>query len=271
MHHHAVPNSFFIPKTQPMFQLKRQLESMKERFWRKRVSGHQAMLVAMQDPRVYSTTRWRLFLEQCFVPQVFYDIGANDPFSREGQQTIYKPLMSATRFFLFEAMAKHEPALIRSGEAYGIAVLDSEDGIEKTFYETRAYVPGTGDSIYRERTAAYAGDALVSTRHLTQRLDSLVEQRGWPLPDFIKLDTQGSELDILRGAPLCLDHVRGLQIECNLQQYNEGAPLFADVLEFMNLNGFRLYDLAQFHFNQQSELLQVDAIFVRVELLDVRK
>jgi FkbM family methyltransferase len=220
----------------------------------------------LKDPRLYGAIRWRKFLAQCFVPKVFYDIGANDPFSADGQQTLYKPLMPRTAFFLFEAMAKHEPALIRSNEPYAIAVLDARDGVEKTFYETTAFARGTGDSLFLERTAAYAPATLVSSRHRTRRLDSLVDERGWPMPDFIKLDTQGSELDILRGAPRCLMHARGLQIECNVQKYNEGAPLLPEVLAFAQTAGFRVYDIAQFHFDPNDELLQVDVLFVRSEL-----
>ena len=239
------------------------LEGIRDRLLGRREDRHARMLTALKDPRVYGTLRWQLFLERCFVPAVFYDIGANDPFSTEGQQTIFKPLMPDTRFFLFEAMAKHEPALVRSGEPYGIAVLDTDDGLEKTFYETRAYAQGTGDSVYLEQTAAYGADSVISTVHVTQRLDTLVEQRGWPLPDFMKLDTQGSELDILRGAPRCMAHARGLQVECNIQEYNRGAPLLPEVIAFMSANGFKLFDIAQFHFTAQKELLQVDAIFVR--------
>jgi len=99
-------------------------------------------------------------------------------------------------------------------------------------------------------------------------LDSLVEERGWPMPDFIKLDTQGSELDILRGAPRCLAHARGLQIECSVQQYNEGTPLLPDVLAFGQAAGFRVYDIAQFHFDARKELSQLDMLFVRSELFN---
>ena len=222
-----------------------------------------ALLTALQDLRVYSMQRWRSFLHHCFVPQVFYDIGANDPFSREGQQTVLKPLMPDTAFYLFEAMAKHEPALKRSGEPYVLGVLDSDEGIEKIFYESAAYAPGTGDSLYLERTAAYAPDQVIDTRHVTRRLDNLVRELNWPMPDFIKLDTQGSELDILRGAPDALANARALQIECNLQEYNEGAPFLLEIVQFAQDAGFRLYDVAQFHFNAGRELLQVDALFVR--------
>jgi FkbM family methyltransferase len=223
-------------------------------------------LAFLKDPRAYSLLRWQNFLTRCFTPNVFYDIGANDPFSAEGQQTLYKPLMPQTQFFLFEAMAKHEPALIRSGEPYAISVLDSRDGVEKIFYQSSAYPPGTGDSLYLECTPTYGPSHLISSRHVTRSLDSIIAERQWPLPDFIKLDTQGSELDILRGAPQCLANARGLQIECNVQKYNEEAPLVAAVIAFAESEGFRLYDVVQFHFTRRKELLQADLVFVRADL-----
>jgi len=251
-----------------MSLISRGIAKLKGRFPVNTFGNDDQILTFLQDPRLYSMIRWRLFLTQCFVPKVFYDIGANDPFSPDGQQTVYKPLMPHTDFFLFEAMAKHEPALIRSKEPYAIAILDEHDGVEKTFYETSAYAPGTGDSLYLERTAFYASGALLSSRRATRRLDSLVEERGWPMPDFIKIDTQGSELDILRGAPRCLAHARALQIECNVQKYNEGAPLLPEVLAFGQAAGFRLYDVVQFHFNEHKELLQADLLVVRSELFN---
>lgn len=222
----------------------------------------------LQDPRGYSMQRWGRFLAQCFVPKVFYDVGANDPFFVEGQQTVFKPLMPDTRFFLLEAMPKHEASLIRSKEEYAIVVLGEHDGAEKTFYETTVFPPGTGDSYYLERTAAYAPDVVLPSRRTTRRLDSLAEERGWPLPDFIKLDTQGSELDILRGAPRCLAQARGLQIECNVVRYNQGAPLLPEVLAFAQAAGFRLYDIVQFRFDERRDLLQVDVLFIRTEMFD---
>ncbi|MBX9929847.1 MAG: FkbM family methyltransferase [Gemmatimonadaceae bacterium] len=211
--------------------------------------------------------RWRRLLANGFVPKVFYDIGANDPLAPEGQQTVLKPLMPATRFYLFEAMAKHEPALRRSGEPFALGVLGATDGAQVTFYETKAFAPGSGDSYYRERTAFYDASVIVESVHTVRRLDTVVRERGWPLPDFIKLDTQGSELDILRGAGDCLTSARGLQLECSVHRYNEGAPLIGEMLRFAEEAGFRVYDIAQFHFNERKEILQMDIVFLRDQLL----
>ena len=188
--------------------------------------------------------QWSAFLERCFIPRVFYDIGANNPFATPGgQQVAFKPLLPGTEFYLFEASAKHEPELLRSGEPYAIAVLGELDGDERTFYESTAYPSGTGDSLYREQSRFYADDVLVQKCVTTRTLDSVVAERGWPFPDFIKLDTQGSELAILRGAPNCLARARAVMLECSVREYNRNAPRLADIVFFMGNEGFEVWDI----------------------------
>jgi FkbM family methyltransferase len=222
--------------------------------------------LSLSDPSGYSYHRWRLFLANVFVPEVFYEIGANDPFSVEGQQKVLKPLMPDTQFFLFEALDKHRQSLELSKEQFAIAVLGEKDGDEVEFYESSEYPKGTGDSCYRERTRFYSDAVIIKSTHKIRTLDSLVKERGWPLPDFIKLDTQGSEINILKGAGNCLAAAKGIQVECNIRRYNHNAPLFVDVLSFLQSNGFRLYDIIQFHYNSLQGLMQVDLIFIRNEL-----
>jgi FkbM family methyltransferase len=207
--------------------------------------------------------RWKLFLREEFVPKVFFDIGANNPFAEEGQQVVMAPLMPETGFYLFEAMSKHEESLKNTGYPYAIAVLGDKDGKEVTFYETKAKESGPGDSYYKEQTGFYDDDNVVATVHEMVTLDTLVREKNWPLPDFIKLDTQGSELDILKGAKDCMKKVKGLQLECALDDYNKGAPQFAEVISFAETSGFKLYDILQYHTDDLGRLIQLDLLFVR--------
>ena len=59
------------------------------------------------------------------------------------------------------------------------------------------------------------------------------------MPDMIKLDTQGSELDILQGAPTVLRNVYDIIIEAQHVEYNKGAPNINAVRSFLEANGFR--------------------------------
>ena len=55
------------------------------------------------------------------------------------------------------------------------------------------------------------------------------------------MDTQGSELDILRGAIECLKHCKYLILELQEVEYNQGAPLAPYVIEFSKNIGYMLF------------------------------
>ena len=61
--------------------------------------------------------------------------------------------------------------------------------------------------------------------------------------DLIKLDTQGSELDVLRGATRTLDRVVAVQTEVEFNRMYEAQPLFGDVDRFLRDHGFTLWQL----------------------------
>ena len=74
----------------------------------------------------------------------------------------------------------------------------------------------------------------------------------------MKLDTQGSELDILRGAVRAWD-VRHLEVEVAFNEIGDGAPLFGEVDSFLRANGFalwRLRDLVHYGLADASTLLR---------------
>jgi FkbM family methyltransferase len=59
-----------------------------------------------------------------------------------------------------------------------------------------------------------------------------------PPPDFLSLDTQGSELEILTGAPMSVDSALAVVCEVEFVPLYEGQPLAGDVLNFMQAKGF---------------------------------
>jgi FkbM family methyltransferase len=62
--------------------------------------------------------------------------------------------------------------------------------------------------------------------------------------DFIKLDTQGAELDVLRGGERALASVRALEVEVEFNPIYVGQPLFGDVDKFLRDRGFVLWKLS---------------------------
>jgi len=86
--------------------------------------------------------------------------------------------------------------------------------------------------------------ALVSVAEVElTTLDAWAAASGVGVADFVKLDTQGSELDILRGGERLLTSLRALEIEVELNPIYRGQPLFGDVDRFLRERGFVLWRL----------------------------
>jgi FkbM family methyltransferase len=90
---------------------------------------------------------------------------------------------------------------------------------------------------------SYAGIRKVTEIECTSLADFLVEHQR-PVPELVKLDTQGSELEILsslsatQAAEMLL-----VEIEVEFLELYKGQPTFGDVHSFMCGRGFRLLDL----------------------------
>ncbi len=95
-------------------------------------------------------------------------------------------------------------------------------------------------------------------------LDSLIEQEWMPIPDLVKIDVQGFELEVLRGATMLLGETEVFIIETSLFPFFSGVPLFADVHAFMIEKGYALYDIGgSLRRPLDGALAVVDAVFAR--------
>jgi FkbM family methyltransferase len=86
---------------------------------------------------------------------------------------------------------------------------------------------------------------VIETRTIAARtLDEQLDEGGIDRVDFIKLDTQGSELMILEGSAETLRRgVFGIEVEVELNPMYERQPLLADVDRFLRPLGYELFDL----------------------------
>jgi FkbM family methyltransferase len=118
---------------------------------------------------------------------------------------------------------------------------------------------GTGSSVLPERSGV---PRHVVTLPVTT-LDQVVAEHRLPLPDFVKLDVQGFELEVLKGAAAALSSADFVLLEVSVTQYNEGSPLFAEVIGWMSAHGYRVCDLFDTARTAGGLLLQIDMLFVR--------
>jgi FkbM family methyltransferase len=142
----------------------------------------------------------------------------------------------------------------RIGASVEVCLLGSENGRLVDFY-----VMGTGSSIYPENS-----DVPWTKRVLRMvTLDAILcKHPKIAAPLFIKIDAQGAELDILRGATAGLKLAELVQLEVALMPYNQGAPTAYDVFDFMRASGFSILELAGAG-RKKEGWVQADIIFAR--------
>lgn len=86
----------------------------------------------------------------------------------------------------------------------------------------------------------------------TVALDDYLPKAGIKNIDFMELDTQGTELDILAGAEnLLKESVLGLKIEAEFTQFYLDQPLFTDLDAFARSCGFVLFDMSRYYYRRK--------------------
>jgi len=119
------------------------------------------------------------------------------------------------------------------------------DGRRRTFYRTNApmnsslYRPNH-DLLRKFKELANIFDVVGADEIDTVRLDDVPELGDI---DFLKMDVQGAELDVLRGAPRVLRDVVAVLTEVEFVPMYEGQPLFGDIDVALREAGFLLHQI----------------------------
>jgi FkbM family methyltransferase len=92
------------------------------------------------------------------------------------------------------------------------------------------------------------------------RLDDVIK------PDLevglLKVDVQGYEMEVLRGAVRMLERTKALLVEVNFAQHYEGAVDFETLHSFLQAAGFRLFAMTSAYYSTDRPLW-ADAMYVR--------
>jgi FkbM family methyltransferase len=206
------------------------------------------------------------------------DVGAMEI---EGAAPVYGPLLTAgvARVSGFEPVAEECRKLnAASGPAHSFLPYAVGDGTVQTFRQCN--YPMTS-SLYEPNTALL--DRFQNLGELTQvvarspidthRMDDLAEVRE---TDYLKLDAQGAERDILESAAAVLSRTLVVHTEVEFVPLYTGQPLFAEVDQSLRRAGFCFHRFAgiagrtfkpllfQNNVNAMlSQALWADAVYVR--------
>ena len=77
----------------------------------------------------------------------------------------------------------------------------------------------------------------------TVTLDELTAEQTLPKPDILSMDTQGSEMPIMRGGENTLQDVLSVICEVDFIELYQGQDVFSTQHKFLSERGFRLVDL----------------------------
>lgn len=186
---------------------------------------------------------------------VILDVGANDG----GSTVVFLNQFPRSKIYAFEPDPR---AIQRFRTRFKLGQLDSsrcelfECAVSSTrgmqeFYQSSGENPAlpwyeTGwdlsGSLKRPISATIPGNESImftgSLQVIVTTLDFWDEEKKIPAIDLLWIDTQGAELDVLKGAENILKKTKLIYLECSEQKIYEGQAQYEDLVSF--LNGFVL-------------------------------
>jgi hypothetical protein len=185
------------------------------------------------------------------------DIGAHKGSWTEETLKLYPE----SSYYLFEANMYSDLSKFSNNDkikVYQNTILNSSNS-EVEWYQ----INNTGDSMFREKTYFYDSPQVSKRPSIT--LDNLFKRENISINSdsiFIKIDCQGAEIPILKGASNLISRADFIMLEIPFfGKYNEGVPTFLEYIQYMDSIGFIPYDISEEHVIRSFKV-QVDIIFI---------
>lgn len=203
---------------------------------------------------------------------VLIDIGARDGLSRSWH-ILYKAGLVAPVFF--EPEPKAAAALLASHKSSTV-IRDAvwSENTRKTLHVT--VQPGCSSILAPDpdERLPEVGKAMMQVEKLVDvdliRADSALTKLGI-IPDVVKLDIQGAELEALKGFGKLLQSVSCVEMEVSFMRGYVAQPLFGELYDFMVDSGFGLFDVKVFGVAGTRNGTQANAFFCRRDLKSPRQ
>ena len=185
-------------------------------------------------------------LSKDFYPEnmIIYDIGSSVLHWTENASKIWKN----SKIYVFDGMTEMKLFYDEYNKQnntnydYNVGVLCDEDYKRISFYQNDEL--SGGNSYYKE-IGHKNSHTIFTENHIKHKigmkLETIVKNKKIPMPDLIKIDVQGAELDILKGSMNVINHAKFLIVELQHTEYNEGAPLCNQTRDFLIENGWQVY------------------------------
>ncbi|CAN5862173.1 hypothetical protein BH11PSE1_BH11PSE1_24730 [soil metagenome] len=195
---------------------------------------------------------------QGYRPATLLDVGANIG----GFTTEFLQVFPDCAPILVEPNPFCEPDLETLGYERHMVAASDKAGVAELFL-SRDWLQSTGVSLYREDTHYFRDEKVLKQAVPTVRIDDLFAGRSF---DFVKIDTQGAEVDVLKGGANVLAEADYILLEVSMVEYNIGGAKAEDVFAQLETMGFHCAEIVEFHRLddvRENGLLQIDVLFER--------
>ncbi len=200
---------------------------------------------------------------------VVADVGA-----AYGTDSRWYPVENLTQFVTFETDTRSQDYTTTTKTVNFATGLSNKKG-QQTLYLTKlpaasSLYPINSDQIENFATKDWhkvVGSTLIDL----DTLDNCLATRPELKPDFLKVDVEGADLDVIKGGVNALENsILGLQIEVSFIERHKGAPFFSETDAFLKSHGFDLFILAREHWlrknlvhgiNCHPQLIWGDAVY----------
>ena len=176
---------------------------------------------------------------------------------------------------LYEAFPKAELLLVEPSAEFAAAIqaiLSARQGV----YVPVALGVETGErelhveprrplltSLFVRRDLERTGDATVPRRVTVETLDRVLAAHPCPRPYGLKIDAEGAELEVIRGARETLRDSEFVIAEVSVPQRFEGGYRFAELIIELDRHGFEVCDILDIGRAPTSIVVFLDVVFQR--------
>lgn len=193
-----------------------------------------------------------------FKPKTVIDIGV-----AYGTPGLYGTFENV-HYHLIEPLKEYKNVMEKLKEQYPLSYTIAAAGEKEDSISMNVHPDLSGSSILDESEGKHVDGEQRTVRQIT--LDKEVEENGLEGPFLIKIDVQGFEIEVLKGANSLLVDTEVIILEVSLFQFYKNAPTFVETINFMNNIGFTVYDIFSGIYRPLDDALgQVDIVFVKTE------
>ena len=196
-------------------------------------------------------------------PQIVFDVGAN-----EGQtaKALVQSFSRATVYSFEPDPETYERLVQEAASSRRISTYNCAIGRENSTMTLNRAQNSAGNSLLRLEENLDLGDWTISADQVpvtVRRLDDFCNERDIAVIDILKTDTQGAELDVLKGAGrmLCPESIHAVQCEVIFTPLYRGQAEFCEIHSFLIERGYHLIGLFNEVRNERQEIGWADAAY----------